>query len=290
MPGENMSYSLFYSIQTGEVQSNQLTITADGVVTASIGNSKPGTPVRAIGRYYLPVGTSDPEITAIEKVIRDYDLVRIAPFKCAGRYGGRYSLFVIEADGLKTQHIADTADPLPQPLSILEEKLQPLFARVGVEGAQRAVSMRLGFSPDTVTPGDPVRITLEVQNGGKFDAEIRNFAGFRQGGADVLKINFWRPPVPPSGDPDYSWSLDLTGKEWLVAERKTLKSKGFARLSSHGSLKAWTNVRMPKANPEKLIAELVYYSHEESEEEDSSDLVVGEYHADAVILTVLPRK
>lgn len=286
-----MSYRLFYSVQTGEVQSNQLTITPDGVVTASIRYSKPGTPVRAIGRYYLVAGISDPEIVAVEKIIRDYQLIGMPPLRCSPRYGGRYTLFIIEADGQKAQHVADTTAPLPQPLSVLEEKLQPLMARAGVEGAQRAVSIRLGFGPDAVAPGDPLRITLELQNAGKFDADIRSFVGFRQGGADVLKINFWRPPAQATGDPDYSWSLDLTGKEWLVAERKTLRDKELLRLSGNGTLKTWTNIRMPKAQPEKLVAELVYYSHTESEEEQkSNDLVVGEYHADPVMLTVLPRK
>lgn len=286
-----MNYRLFYSVQTGEVESNQLTIRPDGVVTASIRYSAPGSPVRALGRYYKVVGESDADVLSVGALIRERHLLGGEVFTTALRYGGRYTLFVIEADGAKTTHMLNAKAPLPEPLGALEAKLLPLLARVGAEAPQRAVSVRLGLEPRAVAPGDELKVTLELSNAGPFPADIRNFAAFREGASDVLKLNLWTPPKAPGEDPDFAWALDLVGREWLFSERKALRAKDpYLKLPAHGSVTVWTTLRVPKTAPGPVAAELVFYSHVESEDErKNSDLVVGEYHADPVELRLLPR-
>jgi hypothetical protein len=287
-----MPYKLFYSVQTGEVETNQLTIEPEGVVTASIAHSVPGSPVRAIGRYYRAAGPSDPELVAIGKVIAENGLVGGKEYTTSAQYGGRYVLFVIEVDGKETKHVADATAALAGPLEALAEKLTALMVRVGLKAPQRAVSMLVEFTPVAAVPGDRLRITLDVRNAGPFRTEIRNFAGFRQGGADGLKLNFWKPPATAGEPPEFAWSLDLTGNEWHVAERKALRPKdAYLKLDGPGSLRAWAEVRLPKADPGPLLADLVYYAHAESEAEQSNDdLVVGFYRAEPVNVTILPRR
>jgi hypothetical protein len=286
-----MPYKLFYSFQTGEVETNQLTIDQGGVVTASIAHSVPGSVVRTIGRYYLTAGPADPDLLAIGKQIADDGLASGQPQTTSARYGGRYALFIIEVDGRETKHVVDATEPIPGALGTLSEKLTALMARVGLKAPQRAVSIHLELDPTAAAPGDRMRITLDVRNAGPFRTQIRNFAGFRRGGADSIKINFWTPPEHAGEAPEFAWTLDLAGNEWHVAERKTVRPKdAYLTLEGPDSLRAWTEIRLPKTDPGPLLADFAYYAHIESEaEQTNDDLVCGFYRADPVNLTISPR-
>jgi hypothetical protein len=287
-----MPYELFYSVDMGEVETNQVTIRPDGVVTLAIAHSVPGSPVRAIGRYYQAVGPTDPELVAIGELIAARGLVTGKLNTTSAQFGGRYTLFVIESDGKEAKHVVDARSPLPEPLAALEERLNALTARVAIKAPQRAVSMQLHLDPAAIAPGDRVRVTLDVRNAGSFRTEIRNFAGFRRHGADTLKVNFWKPAATAGEPPEFAWSLDLTGNEWRIAERTAIRSKDpYVKLEGPGSLRAWTEIRFPKADPGPLLADLVYHAHAESEAEQSNDdLVVGFYRAEPVNVTILPRR
>jgi hypothetical protein len=286
-----LPFKLSYSVQTGEVESNQLTIDPEGVVTASIAHSVPGSPVRAIGRYRLAAGPSDPDLVAIGNVIAENGLAGGRPYTTSTHPGGRYLRFVFEKDGKEIEHVVDATVPLPDALGDLAGRLTPLLARVGLAAPQRAVSIQLDLAPSSAAPGGQMRITLDTRNAGPFGTEIRNFAGFREGGADELRINFWTPPAHAGEPPKFVSTLDLAGKEWRVAEGKSVRPKDpYLKLEGKGSLRAWTDIRVPEADPGALLASLVYYAHVESKAEQSNDdLVVGFYHADPVNVTILPR-
>jgi len=284
-----MSYGLFYSVQTSEASYNELTIGRDGVVTASIQFTAPGWPVRALGHYYMDAVPGDVDLIRIRELIHETGLALGESFLCQARFGGRYKMFCIEWEGNETCHSADIMAPLPQPLVSLESLLVPLFARVGLKAPQRTLSINLSFKPVAVAPGSNLRIVLEIINRGPFPTVFRNFAGFLDKGTDRLIINFWIPPEREGEAPVFVWTMNLSGREWLVAERQALRSKdAYLRIDMHGSLRTWTDVRMPKAMEGRLLAELVFISHMESEEEEeNSDLVVGEYHTDPVELAIL---
>src|SRR5258706_6737745 len=117
-----LPYKLLYSVQTGEVESNELTIDPQGVVTASIAHSVPGSAIRAIGRYSLAAGPSDPDLVAIGKWIVGTGLAVGSPYTTPTQAAGRYVRFVVEVDGKETTHVVDAADPLPDALGMLVQE------------------------------------------------------------------------------------------------------------------------------------------------------------------------
>ncbi len=283
-----MSFGIYYSVQTGETEHNQLTIRPNGVVTAWITYSIPGTAIRSLGHFYMATEAGDLDLLEIERLCRNEGLLDGTPYTSESRYGERLTFFEIEAEGKTIQHYIDTLDPFPDSLAMVEERLQPVFRRVARDGAQRAVSFRLGFEQAKISPGADTTAFLEITNAGSFPAEIRNFAGFQRGGPDVLKIDFWVPSKSPGGSPVFLSDFDLSGREWLIADRKSLRSTNpYLRLAAGQILKTWTEFRMPKSEPGLNFAELIYYAHSESDEEgENNDFIVGEFHADPVKITV----
>ena len=289
--GEPMlPYKLSFSVQTGELEANQLTIDHEGVVTASIGYSVPGSPVRAIGRFSLAAGPSDPELVAIGTMITQGRLTTGRPHATAQQPGRRYMRLDIEMDGKESKHIVDTAAVPPESLGNLAVNLTRLMTRVGAEAPQRAVSIKPEFAPTAGAAGDRLRVTLDVRNAGPLRTEIRNFAGFRRGGNDSLRIEFWKPAATTGQLRSFAGALDLTGEEWRVAENTSIRPRDpYLKLEGSGSLRAWTEIRLPKSEPGPLLAELVYYAHVDSDAEKGNDgLVVGTYRAEPVSVTILP--
>jgi hypothetical protein len=285
-----LPYKLTYEIQTGVAEANQLAIDPSGVVTASIAHSVPGSPIRMLGRFSVAMGPSDPDLVAIGTLIESYGLAVVRPYTSPQRDGALYALFTIEKDGKETKHVADTAAMLPDPLEDLAVALTNLTSRVAQKAPQRAVSIRAELDPTSAAPGGRVRVTLDIRNAGPSPAELRNLAGFRQGGADELKLDLWTPPASAGGVPILVTTVGLAGSEWHLAEGKALRTKDpYLKLEGQGSIRVWTEIRVPEAAPGALLAGLVYHAHAVSEaERRNNDLVVGLYRADPVNLTIVP--
>ena len=63
----------------------------------------------------------------------------------------------------------------------------------------------------------------------------------------------------------------------------------YIKLEGQGSIRVWTEIRVPEAAPGALLAGLVYHAHAVSDaERRNDDLVVGLYRADPVNLTIVP--
>jgi hypothetical protein len=285
-----LPYKLSYSIQTGEAESNQVTIDPKGVVTASIAYSAPGSTIRTIGRSTLAAGPSDPDLVAIGKTIAVDDLANGRPYTAPQAAGHLYVLLDIEQDGKVTKHVVNAAAPLPEALGAVTQTLAELMARAANKAPQRTVSIHPKLDPETAAPGDRVRLTLDIRNGGSSRADLRNFAGFGRGGAGELKVQFWTPPARPGAPPKLVSSVDLAGNEWHAADGTTFRAKDpYVKLPGAGSLRVWTEIRVPEAVPGALQADLVYHASAAKEAERGNDaLVVGLFRADPVPLTIMP--
>lgn len=285
-----LPYKLSFSIQTSEAESNQVTIDPKGVVTTSIAYSAPGSPIRAIGRSSLAAGPSDPDLVAIGKQIDDDRLASGRPY-APQVAGGPHLLLDIEQDGKATKHVVDANLPLPDSLGGVAQSLTELMSRAALKAPQRTVSIHPKLDPESAAPGDRVRLTLEIRNGGPSRAELRNFAGLGQGGGGELKVDFWIPPARSGDAPKFISSVDLAGNEWHGAEGTSFRAKDpYLKVEGAGSLRVWTEIRVPEAVPGALHADLVYHAQPATEAERAKDaLVVGLYRADPVTLTIAPR-
>jgi hypothetical protein len=286
-----LPYKLSYSIQTGEAESNQVAIDPKGVVTTSIAYSVPYGPIRAIGRSTLAAGPSDPDLVAIGKAIAVDELASGRPYAAPQQAGVLYVLLDIEQDGKETKHAVNAAEPIPEALGGVAQSLTELMSRAALKAPQQAVSFHPKLDRETASPGDRVRVTLDIRNGGSSRADIRNFAGFGQGGGGELKIDFWIPPAGSADAPKFVSSVDLAGNAWHGADGTSFRAKDpYLKLEGAGSLRVWTEIRVPEAVPGALNANLVYHAHPATEAERGKDaLVVGLYGADPVTLTIVPR-
>jgi hypothetical protein len=289
--GEPKPYKLSFSIQTGEAESNQVTIDPKGVVTTSIAYSVPGSPLRAIGRSSLAAGPSDADLVAIGKQIADDFLASGRPYWTQQVAGYLYVLLDIEQDGKETKHVVNAAEPVPEALGAVVQSLTELMSRVALKAPQRAVSIQAKLDRESASPGDRVRLTLDIRNGGSLPAELRNFARFGQSRGGELKIEYWIPPERSGDPPRFVSSVDLAGNEWRAADGGSFRANDpYLKLGGAGSLRVWTEIRVPEAAPGAMNANLVYHAHAAAEAERGKDaLVVGLYGADPVTLTIVPR-
>jgi hypothetical protein len=287
-----LPYKLSYSIQTGEAESNQVAIDPKGVVTTSIAYSVPYAPIRAIGRSTLAAGPSDPDLVAIGKAIAVDNLASGRPYTVPQQAGILYVLLDIEQDGKETKHAVNAAEPIPEALGGVAQMLWELMSRAALKAPQQAVSFHPKLDRETAAPGDRVRVTLDIRNGGSSRADLRNFAGFGQNGAGEFKVDFWIPPARSGEPPKFVSSVDLAASEWHVADGTAFKGKDpYLKLPGAGSLRVWTDIRVPEALPGALQADLVYHAHAPKEAERGNDaLVVGLYRADPMKPTIAPRQ
>jgi hypothetical protein len=290
--GEKLPYKLTYSIQTGDNESNQVAVDTKGVVTTSIAYSVQYSPIRAIGRSTLEAGPSDPDLVAIGKTIAVDQLANGRPYATPQEAGTLYVVLDIEQDGKQTKHVVDAVAPLPDPLGGVAVMLWDLMTRAALKAPQRAASFHPKLDRETAAPGDRIRLTVDIRNGGSSRADLRNFAGFGQNGAGEFKVDFSIPPANRGEPPKFVSSVDVAGSEWHVADGTALRAKDpYLKLPGSGSLQVWTDIRVPEvALPGALQASLVYHAHAAKESERGNDaLVVGLYAADPVPLTIVPR-
>ena len=159
-----------------------MTIDSKGVVTTSIANSVPGSPIRAIGRSSLAAGPSDPDLVAIGKQIADDDLASGRPYTTSQKPETSMCCSTSSRTEKATKHVVNAAEPVPEALGAVVHSLTELMSRAALKAPQRTVSIHPKLDPESAAPGDRVRLTLDIRNGGPSRAELRNFAGFGQGG------------------------------------------------------------------------------------------------------------
>ena len=285
-----LDFALWYSTQKGETENNQLTLDPDGSVTVMITHSRPESPLRALGWFYAKLDFRDPLLTDIGRVIDENALFTNEPHQIPPVPGLRSKIFSIRKEGSEIDHHTDANVPLPPGLAELEKAVQRLMIRLGA-GARRTVAFGLHPEPNSLVWGDELRVILDARNDGVAPAIIRNPARFSTTGGNVLKVNFWSR-IPDSQEQEqynYEWTLDLSNREWLTAQRRALDSSDpYLEIAPGATLRMWTTLRCPKVDPKHYLAQLVYYAIPPSvqEENDMPELIVGEFHSDTTPIAI----
>lgn len=287
-----MAYSLHYSAQRGEQQFNSLSIDQQGEVTAQMQQAQAGDVPRALGQYALSLGHDDADLKRIEAAIRQHGLLRASVHSITPRPGMRGRIFAIAADGQEITHRLDFFAPLPPEFEELYVLMRTLFERA--ESAPvRTFAMMVALSPVPIRAGQELRVTISFRNAGSAPMAFRNPAAFAAGGIDAFRLNLWRLVRQEDGAevPEFDSTLELAGREILIGERRSLRSdQALTRIAGHEQLDAWMTLQLPAVDPDTYLVEAVYYSHPltTAERQKNPDLLVGDFHAEPIKLTVQP--
>lgn len=286
-----MAFSLRYAVQAAEHEFNRLSIDDAGNVTVQIQQAQVGDRPRALGWYYLALGPDHSVLQRIERTIRRHGL--LGPSRAMRPFPGmRSRTITLAAEGRQVTHVLDRFAAVPEEFAELDTLLAELFALA--EGAPiRTFSVAIGFAPARVRVGEELRIHLFFRNEGRAPTTFRNPATFAEGGSDTLRINLWKTVREDDGQEGLAFvsALDLAGREFLIEERRSLRSDAtYARIPEHGQLEVWTVMKLPSLDREAYRVEVVYYGHPVTIEEQqrNPDLLVGEFHSDLATLTVSP--
>lgn len=288
----DLTYWLWYSYQESETLFNSLTIDTESNVTAQIQYTEMDYPLRALGFFFFKPGLDDSDIRQIGRLIREKGLLSDNVYTQPPSFGIQSVYFNIKADGQDVMHDLNPMEPMPESFHEVELLIERLFKRAEV-GPLRTLSMSIIFEPPNVKPDDDLRIIINIRNSGKFPTEFRNPANFTNSALNSFRLNFWSKGGDKSSKvfDEFEWTLDLTSREFLVSEYKTIPSQEpYLNIPPSETLRFWTIVRFPKMELGEYMTELIYYAMPGGkEEENRSDLILGEYHSDLKKLIVLKR-
>lgn len=266
-----------YSFQEGEQEANVLTVHKNGTVEAFIQSAKGFSVPRALGWYFMSVANDDAGAQTVWQLVQQHNLS--GESQSAPRFFGmRLKQFVIRLNGQMTIHELNAFAPTPDKFQELEQALLQLLARVG-DRPLRSFYIAC-VVPAEVVEGQVFRVELQLNNDGKFPAEIRNPASFLPSGNDALQLHLWENLADGKLSTDVT-TIDLAGNEFLIGERAALPSdEPFVTIPPHGNVRVWVNIR-PRLAPAAYEGLLVCYTrpYAKGELEAHNNLIVGEYHA-----------
>lgn len=280
--------SVSYSEQYTELLANHLSLVSSGV-SVVIMYSTQGMAYRAIGGYHVPLDGGGAELATLKDQVDRLVRGREKPTSPPPAFGMHRRFLRAGIDGRSFQILLDVHDPIPAPVQPTVDAIHRLMEKVA-HSPVLAVAARAELAPAKVSVGDDLKVSIEFQNVGSRPVLLVNPATFGRG-PSTLRINFWRPTGDADEPHDYEWTLDLTGRELLVAEHETLASRGPAiPLEPHAKLRTWTTVELPRCKPAAYHAELIYVASPPSHPAETEQRVFGELHADLVPMTVERRK
>lgn len=273
-----------YSFQEGEQEANVLTLHKNGTVEAFIRSAKGNSVPRALGWYFMSLAQDDVDAQKVWQLIQQHNLSGAS--QSAPRFFGmRLKRFFMSLNGQMTNHELNAFAPIPDKFRELEQSLLQLLARVS-EWPLRSFQMAC-VVPSEVVEGQVFRVDLQLNNDGKFPAEIRNPASFATGGNDALQLHLWEKLANGELSTEVI-TIDLAGNEFLIREREALPSDApFVTIPPHGSVRVWVSIR-PRLAPAAYEGLLVCYTrpYGKGELEAHNHLIVGEYHAEPVTFRI----